>query len=43
VDQAFAAGSHRVEFDGRNLASGVYFYRLQAGTFRDCRKMVLLK
>lgn len=43
-----AAGQHQVRFDGRDdngapLASGVYFYRLRAGTFEDTRKMVLLK
>jgi hypothetical protein len=37
------AGSHAVRFDGRNLASGVYFYRLQAGTFSQTRKLLLSK
>jgi len=38
-----AAGEHSVLFDARNLASGVYFYRLSAGKFRQWRKMVLLQ
>jgi len=37
------AGIHTVDFDGANLTSGVYFYRLQAGTFSSMRKMVLMK
>jgi hypothetical protein len=36
-------GSHIVTFDARNLATGVYFYRLEAGKFNEVRKMLLLK
>ena len=38
-----AAGPHTVQFDARNLASGVYFYRLDAGAFVSSKKMMLLK
>ncbi len=37
------AGHHFVQFNGAGVASGVYFYRLQAGDFRDTKKFVLMK
>ena len=37
------AGSHTVNFDGANLTSGVYLYRLTAGEFTSTMKMVLMK
>ncbi|HEY6907391.1 MAG TPA: C25 family cysteine peptidase, partial [Ignavibacteriaceae bacterium] len=36
-------GYYEVDFDASNIASGVYFYRLQAGDFISTRKMNLLK
>jgi len=37
------AGTVDLTWEAGQLASGVYFYRLQAGNFTDTRKMVLLK
>jgi hypothetical protein len=37
------AGNYTYRFEGQGLASGVYFYRLQAGSFASVRKMMLLK
>jgi len=43
VDRAEQPGSYEVNFDGSNLASGVYYYSLQAGDYREVKKMVLIK
>ena len=43
VNQKIQAGKHAIEFDARNLASGVYFYQIQAGSFRDVKKMIVIK
>lgn len=37
------AGYHDVEFDGSGLASGVYFYRIQAGSLVQARRLLLLR
>ena len=43
VDDVKAPGSYEVRFDGSGLASGVYVYRLTAGSFVQSRTMLLLK
>lgn len=37
------AGYHSVHWNGSNLSSGVYYYRIDAGSFSDIKKMTLLK
>jgi len=43
ADGNFSAGTHYTEWDATDFASGVYFYRLQAGEFSETKKMILLK
>lgn len=42
-NEYFTSGRHEVVFDGSNMASGVYFYKLEAGEFSDSKKMVIIK
>ncbi len=37
------AGNHRIEFDGRGLASGVYLYRIQVGPYSESKKLILVR
>jgi hypothetical protein len=43
VDEKQGAGSYSAHWDARGFASGVYFYRLQAGEFAETKKMILMK
>jgi len=43
VDGKLLAGYHEVRWDSRDLPSGVYFYRLDAGNFSASRKLVLVR
>ena len=43
VHEYKTAGSYETEFNGSNLSSGIYFYRLETSEFIQLRKMVLLK
>ncbi|HJY63939.1 MAG TPA: T9SS type A sorting domain-containing protein, partial [Ignavibacteria bacterium] len=37
------AGRYYIAFNGTNLSSGIYFYSITAGDYRESRKMVLVK
>lgn len=43
VDEERSAGDHTVYLDSRDLASGVYLYSMQAGSFTETRKMLLIR
>ena len=43
VDNDYPAGIHKVKFNASNLASGVYFYEIKMGDFRDVKKALVLK
>ena len=43
VNEKQNAGSHSVEWDAGNYSSGIYFYKLSSGEFKDTKRMILLK
>ena len=43
VDEVMSSGMHHIEFFAGLLPSGIYFYRLQAGSFTETKKLVLLR
>jgi hypothetical protein len=43
ANRQFDAGYHSVMWDASSMPSGIYFYRLEAGSFTDMKKMVLMK
>ncbi len=43
VDEHQNAGNHSVMFNASNLPSGVYYYKITAGTYHDTKKLLLLK
>ncbi|MHC1737085.1 MAG: T9SS type A sorting domain-containing protein [Ignavibacteriaceae bacterium] len=43
VNELQQAGNHKVNFNGSNLSSGVYYYKINAGEFVSVKKMILIK
>ena len=43
INEEKPAGNHQIEFNAANLPSGVYFYKIRAGSFSQVKKMLLIK
>ena len=43
LSEELLAGTYSQQWDAANLPSGVYFYRLQAGSFSQTRRLLLLR
>jgi hypothetical protein len=43
VSRKLNQGNHSYTFEGTNLASGIYYYQLTAGEYREVKKMILLR
>jgi len=43
VNENMSAGVYNIDFDASHLASGTYFYRMEANGFTDIKKMMLVK
>ena len=43
LDNYYSQGSHNIIFNGSSLSSGFYFYKIEAGSYSESKKMILLK
>ncbi len=43
VSEEMSVGSYSRQWNAANMSSGIYFYRLQAGSFIETKKLILIK
>jgi len=43
INKTLPAGTHQVQFDASGFTSGIYFYQLKAGNYRQTKKMIVMK
>jgi hypothetical protein len=43
VSQELSAGNYKQQWNANRMPSGIYFYRLQSGSFTETKKLILLK
>jgi len=43
IDEKYQPGQYKIIFEAGQLASGLYMYRIQAGDFRETKKLMLLR
>jgi hypothetical protein len=43
VNETKEAGYYSLDFNAASLSSGIYFYKLTAGTFTQAKQMMLIK
>jgi hypothetical protein len=43
INDYLSAGEYKTEFDGTELSSGIYYYQFSVGSFRETKKMILIK
>jgi len=43
IQQDFAKGQHQLQLDRNDLSAGIYYYTLEAGTFKDTKRMLIIE